>query len=274
MRKLLRFFKGFLALILVLVALLYVTDYDYIIKGVRVVYMTGHTTAYIDDYVHFENDTIYAGGPSWQWPKHKEYNTATETEDLKKVNALYETVAFVIIKNDSIWYENYWWDYGPDSRSNSFSMAKSITTAMLGKAIEDGYIKSLDQKVGDFFDQYANDATTVGHTNHQSFGTSGHCLFQSHVRQLHIGIAALQTQLPDRVFRPPVTNALRNLCSQGVSCIAKKQQIGVRNHGLTSSVMCLASALTGTGGDFLEERRQFFNTIRRIFEFLRQIRNK
>ena len=170
MKKLVRFFKGLLALILAIVGLLYITDYDYIIKGVRVVYMTGHTTAYIDDYVHFENDTIFAGGPSWDWPKHQQYNQVKPTDELNRVNELLETVAFVIIRNDSIWYESYADDYGRDSRSNSFSMAKSITSAMLGKAIEDGYIKSLDQKVGDFFPQYADDATTVGDLSSMASG--------------------------------------------------------------------------------------------------------
>ena len=56
------------------------------------------------------------------------------------------TVAFLVINNDSIWYEKYLEDsekkYGPTSKTNSFSMAKSITSALLGKAIQDGYIKS------------------------------------------------------------------------------------------------------------------------------------
>ena len=49
------FFKVLLGLILLLVIAAYLTDHEYILKGVRVVYMTGHTTAYIDDYPHFEN---------------------------------------------------------------------------------------------------------------------------------------------------------------------------------------------------------------------------
>lgn len=64
------------------------------------------------------------------------------------------TVAFLIIRNDSIWYEDYAEDYRPDSETNSFSMAKSIVSALLGKAIRDGHIDSIEQPVADFYPQF------------------------------------------------------------------------------------------------------------------------
>ena len=60
MKYIKRFFKGLVALLILIVVLLYITDYDYILKGVRVVYMTGHTTAFIDDHSYFENEFIPA----------------------------------------------------------------------------------------------------------------------------------------------------------------------------------------------------------------------
>ncbi|RYG40058.1 MAG: class A beta-lactamase-related serine hydrolase, partial [Chitinophagaceae bacterium] len=65
-------------------------------------------------------------------------------------------VAFLIIKNDSIWHEQYFDGYAKDSRSNSFSMAKSIVTMALGKAIMDKKIESLEVKVGTFFPEFAS----------------------------------------------------------------------------------------------------------------------
>ena len=47
--------------IALIVALLYIFDVDYLIKAVRVVYLHGKTTAYLDDYTHFENRTIQHG---------------------------------------------------------------------------------------------------------------------------------------------------------------------------------------------------------------------
>ena len=49
-------------------------------------------------------------------------------------------------------------------------MAKSITSALLGKAIMDGYIKSLDQPVSDFYPQFKDSKTTVGDLSSMSSG--------------------------------------------------------------------------------------------------------
>ncbi len=168
-----KFLKGFLSILLLLVVVAYITDYEYILKGVRVVYMTGHVTAYIDDYPYFENTEISNDIPQ-PWSLHSQYNKSKATFRLKKTHEELGTVAFLIIKNDSIWYEDYAEDdkkkYGPASKTNSFSMAKSITSALLGKAIKDGYIKSLDQPLGEFFEQYASDDTTVGDLSSMSSG--------------------------------------------------------------------------------------------------------
>ena len=156
MKLLLKIIGGFLATILLVVILLFLFDYDYILKGIQVVYLKGHKTAYIDDYPEFENRIINADSANLsKWPMHEDYNLAKPTKALKAINEELGTVAFLIIKNDSIWYEDYSQNYGPESKSNSFSMAKSITVALLGKAIKDGYIKSLDQPVGDFLAEFS-----------------------------------------------------------------------------------------------------------------------
>lgn len=161
-----KFLKKLLKWILIsigaIVILLYVFDYSYILRGVRIVYFTGHKTVFIDDYPYFENDTIQKGDNTDPWPLHKNYNSVNATEKLKKTNEELETVAYLIIKNDSVFYEWYAPNYGKNSKTNSFSMAKSITTSLLGKAIMEGYIKSLDQPISDFYPQYKYAKTTVG----------------------------------------------------------------------------------------------------------------
>jgi CubicO group peptidase (beta-lactamase class C family) len=49
-------------------------------------------------------------------------------------------------------------------------MAKSITSALLGKAIKDGFITDLDQAVGDFYPQYAASEMTVGDLSSMASG--------------------------------------------------------------------------------------------------------
>ena len=137
-----------------LIALIYAFDVDYLLKGVRVVYLTGNNTAYLSDYKYFDNRIIESSPVAEPWAKHNKYNTIEETEKLAAINKDRETKAFLVIKNDSIVFEKYFDGYNESSKSNSFSMTKSITVTLLGKAIMDGKIKSLDQPVGDFFDEY------------------------------------------------------------------------------------------------------------------------
>ena len=146
--------KSMTIIIAGLIALMYAFDVDYLLKGVRVVYLSGNNTAYLSDYKYFDNRIIEPSPVAEPWEKHNKYNTIEETEELAAINKDRETKAFLVIKNDSIVFEKYFDGYSESSKSNSFSMAKSITVTLLGKAIMDGKIKSLDQPVGDFFDEY------------------------------------------------------------------------------------------------------------------------
>jgi len=162
MKFLKKLFKWTAYLIGSIILLLYIFDYDYILRGVKVVYFTGHNTAFIDDHPYFENDIIEKGNTPSPWPIHEDYNTTNETEKLSSVNEDWGTIAYVIIKNDSIWFEKYYDGFNENSKTNSFSMAKSITTSLLGKAIMDGYIEDLNQPVSDFYPEYDYAKTTVG----------------------------------------------------------------------------------------------------------------
>jgi CubicO group peptidase (beta-lactamase class C family) len=162
MRYLKKTLKWLIGLLAALVILAYIFDYDYILKGIRVVYFTGHVTAFIDDYPYFENDTIKKGTQTDIWPLDQSYNSVGPTKRLTNTHDTFGSVAYLIIKNDSIWYEWYADGYGTDSRTNSFSMAKSITSSLMAKAIMDGYIEGLDQPISEFYPQYKNAKTTVG----------------------------------------------------------------------------------------------------------------
>ncbi|MBY8961578.1 beta-lactamase family protein [Flavobacterium sp. D11R37] len=63
------------------------------------------------------------------------------------------TVAFLIIQNDTIQYEKYFDDYSEDAVVASFSMAKSVTSILIGCAIDDGYIKSVDEPVTNYISE-------------------------------------------------------------------------------------------------------------------------
>lgn len=148
-----RILLGIVILFGLLVLFIYTFNYTYLFTAVNKIYFEGHVTAYLKDYTVFENVVIPAN-EDIPWPLHKNYNRTGPTGRLLDTHRGLGTVAFLIIKNDSIWHEEYYDDYGPESKSNSFSMAKSFVSGLLGMAIQQGYIKSLEQPVSDFYPHY------------------------------------------------------------------------------------------------------------------------
>ena len=140
--------------IIISLSLIFKSETLYLIDLVKTISKTKRTVADITDYKFFDNIDIPKSENPQAWPLHKDFNNIKSTDILNKTNDRLGTVAFLIIKNDSLWYEKYYDGYSEKSYSNSFSIAKSIVTAVLGRAIDEGYIKGLDQKVGDFIPEY------------------------------------------------------------------------------------------------------------------------
>jgi CubicO group peptidase (beta-lactamase class C family) len=163
MKKLKKILIGLAAIIAISVALLYATGYGYIVRSAKMVYGNGHITAFIDDFKFFPTRKI-ENGEVQEWALHSQYNKVKPTTRLLQEHKQMKTVAFLIIKNDSLFSENYYEGYHKDSLSNSFSMAKSITEALLGKAVKDGYVK-MEDKVQKYIPElkgkYANVVTVA-----------------------------------------------------------------------------------------------------------------
>ncbi|HMI06845.1 MAG TPA: serine hydrolase [Flavobacterium sp.] len=173
MKALVKFLLWFIVVLTSITLLLYIFNFDYLITAVRTVYFNRHKTAFLDDYKYFENRLIPKSTTPQPWNIAKDYNNIKPTAELERWNKETESVAFLIIKNDSIFSESYYDDYNKDSKSNSFSMAKSVVSAALGKAIMEGKIKSLDEKVSDFFPQFGNGKSanmTVGDLSSMASG--------------------------------------------------------------------------------------------------------
>lgn len=154
MKYIKKFSLWFFVSILGIIVLMYIFDVDYLIKAVRVTYLNGYKTAFLDDYKYFDNRTI-ENDVAQPWNISRDYNKTLPTERLLSTHEELKSIAFVIIKNDSIWHESYYDGYAKNAHTNSFSMAKSYVTAALGKAIMEGKIKSLDQPVSDFFSEFS-----------------------------------------------------------------------------------------------------------------------
>ena len=70
--------------------------------------------------------------------------------DVKDYMASQRTSALVIVHDGKVVLEEYGLDFGPQGKWTSFSVAKSLTSTMVGAAVKDGHIKSLDDKVSTY----------------------------------------------------------------------------------------------------------------------------
>ena len=104
----------------------------------------------IDDYPIFENRVVKAENPM-AWAKHQAYNKEVIPATLKQQMDSLKTIAYTIVKDGKLVHEEYWDGYSSQSLTNSFSAAKSIVGLLVGCAVEDGFVASLDQKVTSFF---------------------------------------------------------------------------------------------------------------------------
>ena len=117
----------------------------------------------IDDYKRFPMRVVSNAPPvfNFQQPSaeiRKRYAPAFEsityskggkniTENFGKFLKQTSTVAFIVIKDNVLLYEQYFDDYDHNSTVTSFSIAKSFVSALVGIAISEGYISSVEDPI-------------------------------------------------------------------------------------------------------------------------------
>ncbi|WP_432410474.1 serine hydrolase domain-containing protein [Rasiella sp. SM2506] len=116
--------------------------------------------ANITDYQIFPSRSIAKPENAFTFPKASMQfvqDSLTLTSKGEKTKIIFEeylisnkTVAYLVIQNDSILYENYFNDYEESSIVNSFSMAKSVLSILVGVAIDEGKIKSIHEPVTNY----------------------------------------------------------------------------------------------------------------------------
>lgn len=120
----------------------------------------------------------------------KDYNSKNISSVLSEKINYYGTAAFLVIKNDSIRYEQYWDGNNEKSISNSFSMAKTIVSILIGIAIDDGKIRNVDQPVSDFLPEFKNGGREVVTIKHLLTMSSGINFDEDYVNPLAYPAAA------------------------------------------------------------------------------------
>ena len=162
----LKWWKVVVGVIVVLNIFLWVSGNGYIYKALLYNYVN------IDDLNLFHTRTVKAGAGE-PWAFGSDYNKNPLTDDLRKALEEYESVAFLVVKEDSIRTEEYWDSYSKGSVSNSFSVAKSIVSILVGIALDEGKIKSLDQPVCDFLPEFCDDQSRQLTIRHLLMMSSG-----------------------------------------------------------------------------------------------------
>jgi CubicO group peptidase (beta-lactamase class C family) len=79
--------------------------------------------------------------------KNVHFEVKGKPYDLFDYMALNRVAGLLILKDGKIAFEDYELGIDPETRWTSFSMAKSISSTLVGAAIEDGYIESLDDQL-------------------------------------------------------------------------------------------------------------------------------
>lgn len=88
--------------------------------------------------------------PKWMWQRRP--------WDVASYMAAMRTSGVIVLKDGKVVLERYGLGRRPSDRWTSFSVAKSITSTLLGAAIADGYIKSLDAPVTDYIPELRGSA--------------------------------------------------------------------------------------------------------------------
>ncbi len=150
MKKILRRFAYFLIfLVLVFSGYAFISGKTWLFKEVA------YNFADIDDYKIFTNNTVAVAQPQ-PWTLAGNFNKPVMPDQLKQLLEHLQSIGVAVIKNDSLLFENYWDGYSDTSKSGSFSMAKSITSILIGVAIKEGKIKSIEEPVGNYLPEFSS----------------------------------------------------------------------------------------------------------------------
>jgi len=142
-----RLLLGILGLLLLLSVFALVTGRTYLFKAVA------YNFADVDDYKVFTNDEV-AISQAQPWPVSENFNKTEMPAALQAELDSIKNIGVVVIKNGSLFYEKYQNGYSDSSWSGSFSMAKSITSLLLGVALKEGKISSLEDPVGKYIPEF------------------------------------------------------------------------------------------------------------------------
>ncbi|MBC9247083.1 serine hydrolase [Paracoccus sp. 11-3] len=126
------------------------------------------------------------------------------TYDMDDFLALDSVTGMIVLKDGKVAYEIYQRGNGPDTRWMSMSIAKSVTSTLIGAAIKDGSISGLDAKVTEYVPSLkgsAYDGVTVGQILEMSSGVQWDETYTDPLSDRRALLAAQIAQEPGGLMR-------------------------------------------------------------------------
>lgn len=103
----------------------------------------------------FPYTTIEAGSDVWEFQYDlrelpESYTFDNKTGDIREFLTRTETTSLIVAQDDTILFEAYEQGYDADSTATSWSVAKSFISALVGIALDEGLIASIDDPISDY----------------------------------------------------------------------------------------------------------------------------
>ncbi|NUM32299.1 MAG: serine hydrolase [Bacteroidetes bacterium] len=147
----------------------YLTGNSHIFKTLKNTVLKGRLGPSVDTKNVFNTRKVNIGKPQ-PWIEDSMFGKLTLSPNERKEIEKYQTLSFLVVKNNKIIYEEYWQGYSSSSNTNSWSMAKSILSILTGAAIKEDKIKSVEQNVSDFLPEYNGTGLKIKHLLTMSSG--------------------------------------------------------------------------------------------------------
>lgn len=132
--------------------------------------LAGHGTEGIDDFKTFPTDTVRPAAEPFRFVKAEQsvldtmrlghYLTTPITlrQMIDTLSGRNPSAGVVVVRNDTILFEHYRGEVGADKHSTIFSISKSVTSLLVGMAIDRGLIRSVADPVTKYLPELRHEA--------------------------------------------------------------------------------------------------------------------
>jgi len=147
----------------------------YLYKGIAHTYMKGRSGPSIYDLDIFHCSHIKKGKETVAFNKHEQFGSLKVPKEYRQYIEELDTRAMLVVKNGELIYEEYWDNHNEDALSNSFSIAKTVVSLLVGIAVDEGKIDSLDDPAYKYvpeYDDHSRKIITIRHLLQMASGLS------------------------------------------------------------------------------------------------------